>query len=39
MLKYPKEIYEILELTQKYLSMLSLENGFKSKIVDKQMSQ
>lgn len=39
MLKYPKLIYELLELKQKYLSMLSLEYRFNSAIVNTQMTE
>jgi retron-type reverse transcriptase len=39
MLKYPKLIYELLELKQKYLSMLSLEYKFNSKIVNNQITE
>ena len=39
MLRHPKLIYELLELKQKYLSMLSLEHGLNSKIVNNQMTE
>ena len=37
MLKYAKQITELVTLKQKYLAILSLENGFDSLIVNNQM--